>query len=70
MYLVLRSDLFRSALCIIDDRETLKGHQHHEPASNASFKQRLVHQAWPYDSRLVSLGFNETHLVIQLTLEL
>lgn len=50
--------------------ETVKGHQHHEPASNASFKQRLVHHVWPHDSRLVSLGFNETHLVIELTSDL
>ena len=50
--------------------ETVKGHQHHEPASNASFKQRLVHHAWPHDSCLVSSGFNETHLVIELTLDL
>lgn len=61
----------RAALCIMDKTaETVKGHQHHEPASNASFKQRLVHHAWPHDSRLVSSGFNETHLVIELTLDL
>lgn len=61
----------RAALCIIDKTaETLKGHQHHEPASNASFKQRLVHYAWPHDSGLVSSEFNETHLVIELTLDL
>ena len=60
----------RAALCIIDKMaETLKG-QHSEPASNASFEQGLVHHAWPHDSNLVSLGFNETHLGLELTLVL
>lgn len=52
----------RATVCIIDrEAENMKG-QHSEPASNTSVKHGLAHHAWPHDSSLASLEFNETIL--------
>lgn len=52
----------RAAVCIIDrEAENRKG-QRREPASHTSVKHGLAHHAWPHDSSLASLEFNETIL--------